>query len=565
MAVRRSLVVGLGLALLAPLAGSGVSTAAPTADPVVTKAVTWLESQQQTDGSFEVAGFPGFETSDVVLALAEGGQTENAWNEVSAKAGVESIQTNGKDALDALDDLVDTGDTTTVAAAARAAKVVALVANPLGILATDFDPSNDTDAGGADLIARVKVHVDEAGQLELPFQFNGVAYAAIAFAESGTPEPTGIAAQIKAAQRSDGSWNYAGTTEATDPAPPDGPIAGDVDTTAVALLALKDLGFDRTDPVVAKGVTYLAAQQQASGAWQSFGSNDPNSTSSAVVALSALHLDVDTAAWRTGFGGSATGFASPYAYLRGLQAVDGHIPSPNDFGAPNTFATSQTTEALARQWFLSSEFSHLVNALSATLGSPAASPSTAAADLASDTLGANPSIASKRLAAATAVVNSQLGRNAAAADLFVQGLGRTIDPSGRAYWSNKLLTIKRPQMLSRLTGSSEFFRKNGATSAGFVSAVYLRVLGRAADASGKAYWVKKINKGDSVLHVAQSLVASSEYKRHEVRDAYVRVLDRQPTAGESTAGQAVVAGSRVEALLAQLGGSLERYEMGQDN
>jgi hypothetical protein len=94
--------------------------------------------------------------------------------------------------------------------------------------------------------------------------------------------------------------------------------------------------------------------------------------------------------------------------------------------------------------------------------------------------------------------------------------------------------------------------------------VYHSVLERAADPGGQAYWVKRLDGGDSVLHVAQSLTKSSEFKRHEVRGAYQRVLLRLPTAGELAAGLTRVAGARVEALEADLGGSAEFYADHQD-
>jgi hypothetical protein len=37
-------------------------------------------------------------------------------------------------------------------------------------------------------------------------------------------------------------------------------------------------------------------------------------------------------------------------WLRGQQAPDGHITSPNDSFGVNTFATSQTIQALRREW-----------------------------------------------------------------------------------------------------------------------------------------------------------------------------------------------------------------------
>ena len=62
-------------------AGSGTpaSTTPPGGRPAA-KATTYLKSQQLADGSFEVAGFPGFETPDAVLAIAENAQQQAKWN-----------------------------------------------------------------------------------------------------------------------------------------------------------------------------------------------------------------------------------------------------------------------------------------------------------------------------------------------------------------------------------------------------------------------------------------------------------------------------------------------------
>lgn len=556
MAMRRSLVAGIGLALLAPLAAPGIGSAAPAADPAVTKATSWLLTQQQPDGGFEVSGFPGFETSDAVLALAAGGQSGPTWDKASALSGIQAIQsvdTSGKDPLDALDDLVDSGDTTTVAAAARGAKVLALVADPLGIDGADFDPSADSGEA-VDLFSRIESHVQLDGTVAFGAQFNGVLYTAIGFAAVAHPQPSGITGQIKAAQRSDGSWNFAGDQDpGTD---------GDVDTTAVALVALKSLGLDTTDPVVLKGVQYLASQQSDSGAWSAFGSDDPNSTASAALALADLHIDLSRKNWRADFGSpfpANTPYVGPYAWLKGQQATDGRVASPNDSFGLNTFATSQSTQALARQWYLAGDRRALVIGLSVVLASPAGAPSAAAATVASDGLGANPSIRTARTTAASDTVYGQLGREAAVADLFQRAFGRAIDSSGRAYWSKKLITLTRPQILSRLTGSSEYFRKHGGTTSSFVDAVYQSVLGRTADPSGRAYWIRKIDGGDSILHVAQSLVKSSEFKRHEVDAAFQQVLRRAPSTQERTDGL-VTAAARIEALMVRLASSREFYD-----
>jgi hypothetical protein len=555
MSIRRFVAVGVALSITAPLLGAGAAGAAPTPDPVVTKAKTWLLTQQQADGGFEVAGSPGFETPDAVLALATSYQTGSEWDAAGARTQIQSLDSSGgKDPLDYLDDLVDNeADPASDAAGARAAKLIVLVADPLGIPATDFDPSNDS-ASPVDLLARVTSHQDVDGAIDLGIQFNGVLYAALALETLGQ-NATGIVPQIKAGQRADGSWDYTGSPTAGE--------GDDIDTTALALLALESTNLDATDAAIAKGLQFLAAQQEPSGAWQFFGEDSPNSTAMAALALSRLHLDPTTPAWRSAFGSPVSGtYVDPYTALRSMQAADGHIASSGDSWGVNTFATTQTIQALSRQVFLRGEREVLLRDWASKIASPAAAPDPASAiDLLNDTLGDNPSIRSKRLATTTAAVNGQKGREAAAADLFKQAFNRNIDPSGRTYWSNKLTTITRPEMLSRLTGSSEFYRKAGGTTPTFVDAVYQSVLGRAADPSGRQYWINRLNSGRSVEGVARSLVASSEYRRTQVRTTFQRVLERQPDAGETTYWTNRIATTRIEVLIATLGASAEFYDV----
>jgi hypothetical protein len=554
MSIRRFVAAGVALSLTAPLLGIGSAGASTPVDPVVSGAKAWLLTQQQADGSFEVAGFPGFETPDAVAALASSFQTGTGWDEAGALAAVQAQDSgSGKDPLDYLDDLVDDeADPASDAAGARAAKLMVLVADPLGIDPADFDPSNDS-AAPVDLRARVLAHQAEDGSFDLGTLFNGVLFSVLA----DVPGPVdGAVAQIKAGQRADGSWDYTGT--------PNAEFGGDdIDTTALALLALDAAGLTKADPAMAAGIGFLAQRQQASGAWQAYGADDPNSTSIASMALSRLHIDVTTPGWRATHGSPVSGaYASPYGALRAMQADDGHIASGGDTFGVNTFATSQSIQALTRQVFLRGEHDALVGQFASRLASPQAAPDPARdAALISDELGSNPSIRSARLAASTVAVNGQKGREAAAADLFQQAFNRTIDPSGRNYWSNKLVTISRPEMLSRLTGSSEFYRKAGGTTPTFVDAVYQSVLGRAADPSGRQYWINRLNAGRSVEGVARSLVASSEYRRTQVRTTFQRVLDRQPTTGERDYWTTKVATTRIEVLIASLAASAEFYDV----
>lgn len=72
--LRRFFLFSVLFGLLA-LPSSGVS-----ASPQTQLAVGWIIAQQQSDGGFEMAGFPGFETPDAVLAIAENAQTDTVWS-----------------------------------------------------------------------------------------------------------------------------------------------------------------------------------------------------------------------------------------------------------------------------------------------------------------------------------------------------------------------------------------------------------------------------------------------------------------------------------------------------
>lgn len=542
MTIRRSLIAGLGVALLAPLAAP--AAAAPAPDQGVVRATQWLGSQQQADGGFELAGFPGFETSDAVFALAGTTQTGTAWDASQALAAVEAYSVGGLDALDAIDDLVDgETDPDSDAAGARAAKVISLVVLPLGLDPTDFDPSNDS-AEPVDLLARMNVHLQLDGSYDLGALFNGVLFTAIALDGAGGEVPGGLVDQIVDAQRTDGSWDYTGT-------PDEGP-GDDIDTTALALLALTSAGLDRSEPAVVDAIAFLTDRQQANGSWLSFGASDPNSTALAAIALSAAMVDVTLAP-----------YANPYAWLRSQQLSSGRIASPNDGFGVNTIPTTQTIQALSRQWYLTAERSTLLSKWSLDLASPANDEAFGRGEqVGSDVMGPNSSVRFGRLLGARAVLGSQPGREAAAADLFQAAFGRGLDPSGRAFWSNQLIALSRPEVLARLTGSSEYYRRAGGTIPTFVDAVYQSVLGRGPDPSGRAFWIARLEGGASVQSVARSLTASNEYRRLQVQAAYQRTLDRQPTVGERDLWTARTQTERIEVLLATLASSAEYYENG---
>lgn len=277
---KKSLTVGAA-ALLAASLGACRYTGFqdPTSRTASTSATTWLTAQQKPDGGFELAGFPGFETADAVIAIAEEAQTTDTWDHALALSAVQGVQNGGNDALDALDDYADG----TIDAGA-AAKLTVLVALPLGLSPTAFDPQSD---GSKDLIATIDAGLQANGSYG---SFGATLMAAIAKKTSGSTVPATTEAFIRAAQKADGSWDYLGDPSGT---------GSDIDTTAQAINALVAAGATHTDTDLVQALTFLADKQSASGAWQSFGSDDPNSTATATLAVTGAGYDPSAAAGAT--------------------------------------------------------------------------------------------------------------------------------------------------------------------------------------------------------------------------------------------------------------------------
>lgn len=335
--VARTGLAALALALALTLATAWPARAADPADAAAAQqAATWLATQQQADGGFEVAGFPGFETPDAVLAIAEAAQTGGTWSTAEALAAVQALVAGGATPLDALDDFVDAGGLS----AGQAAKLVVLVAAPLGLDPADFDPSDDT-ADPVDLMAIVDAGALPDGSYGAGV-LNATLYAMLAERLAGGAVPAAATTYVRGVQHDDGSWNFAGT------ASPD----GDVDTTALAVQALIAAGASPGDADVQEALAFLAGQHGADGSWSAFGSPDPNSTSVASLALRAAGWDPAEACWRDAARPDLAGnpYTAPASFVRTQQQADGRIASPNDAFGVNTFATSQAIQGLLAGW-----------------------------------------------------------------------------------------------------------------------------------------------------------------------------------------------------------------------
>jgi hypothetical protein len=327
----------------AAISSTGTARAAdPASRATATAAVGWLETQQQPDGGFELAMFPGFETRDAALAIAEGAQTGSTWNPTEGLDALAALQYGGSGPtpLDALDAFA-----ATITTAGAAAKTIVLSASPLGLDPAAFDPGDDGNP--VDLVALLDSGC-AADTASFGPAFTDTLYGALAKKLVCGAPPAAALATIRSGQQANGGWNFLGDPTGSDVDP---------DTTALAVEALVAGGAGASDPSIAAALGFFAANQQASGAWQSFGTDDPNSTSLAILAITAAGFDADAPCWRDTVAPASTGtpYASPSAWLRSQQltappADAGRIASPNDGFGVNTFATSQTVEGLLHSW-----------------------------------------------------------------------------------------------------------------------------------------------------------------------------------------------------------------------
>ncbi len=163
-----------------------------------------------------------------------------------------------------------------------------------------------------------------------------------------------------------------------------------------------------------------------------------------------------------------------------------------------------------------------------------------------------------RAKAVSAIVNSDEYRGLDVDRTFVQFLRRKADAGGRSYWVSSLRSGKALwRFRAQLLGSNEYFSKAGGTNAAFVTKAYNDVLGRTPDPSGLAYWTNKLDAGADRGSVALQFLSSTEARRNIVKDQFLRFLDRFPTTAEENTWIATLGSSTTgeQDLIASLAGS----------
>ncbi|MGN6695357.1 MAG: DUF4214 domain-containing protein, partial [Aquihabitans sp.] len=159
-----------------------------------------------------------------------------------------------------------------------------------------------------------------------------------------------------------------------------------------------------------------------------------------------------------------------------------------------------------------------------------------------------------RAAVAQDIINTDEYRGLDVDRVFVKYLRRTSDPGGRTYWINALRGGRALwRFRAQLFGSNEYFTKAGGTNADYVTKAYNDVLGRNPDPSGQAYWTNKLNTGTERGQVALQCINSAEARRRLVDDQFLRFLDRLPTPSEQSEWSASLTSANGEqAMIAAL-------------
>lgn len=133
--------------------------------------------------------------------------------------------------------------------------------------------------------------------------------------------------------------------------------------------------------------------------------------------------------------------------------------------------------------------------------------------------------------------------------LYQAAFLRPPDRSGLEYWLRRYDGgMKLTDIAANFAGSSEFQRRYGTLSnADFVKQIFLNVFGRTVDPSGLAYWTGRLDAGRSRGVVLAQWSESSEYVRKmaglvDVTALYLVMLDRMPTAQEWADAKVALAG-----------------------
>jgi hypothetical protein len=107
-------------------------------------------------------------------------------------------------------------------------------------------------------------------------------------------------------------------------------------------------------------------------------------------------------------------------------------------------------------------------------------------------------------------------------------LQRAADSAGRAAWVRAFLNGASEIDVQRgFVTSGEYQANHGGDNTGFLTGLYVDILGRTPDASGQAMWLQRLQSGISRAQVAQAFLSSEEAYR-QVLDLYYEDYLQRP-------------------------------------
>ncbi len=281
-------------------------------------------------------------------------------------------------------------------------------------------------------------------------------------------------------------------------------------------------------------VTFKAPTSGASGTFASGGSSVTVSTDSNGIAVAPTF--------------TANSIAGGYvvdAEVTGVSPVA--FPLVNQLSSPTTPVNNSCTDGIGNDDFLCTAYSDL-------LGRVPDSSDLAYWD-------AQLAGGASRSAVAYDIVTSAEYRSDLISGYYQAFLGRGVDTAGLWYWLTQLNAGASDQsVIAGILGSAEFYTESGGTPDGFITALYTKLLGRAPDAGGLAFWEGQLSSGATPSAVAAGMLSSTEYQSDYVEALYSHLLGRTADAGGLSYWVAQLAGGVPnEFVISAVVGSAEFY------
>lgn len=139
-------------------------------------------------------------------------------------------------------------------------------------------------------------------------------------------------------------------------------------------------------------------------------------------------------------------------------------------------------------------------------------------------------------------------------------LSRAPDAAGENYWTEHLQGRGVLDLRVLLMSSDEYHRGSGGTDAAWLESLYLDILGRASDETGRTYWLGQMADGVARPLIVAGLYLSDEALGRRVDAYYSEALSRTPTDGERTEAITIIRSEGERGLRAHIWASDEVFE-----